>query len=162
MRPETFIARAAFVALMLLPATGEAQRLQAAIRTGDTLRITTLDRRLAIGQLVSRTADSLYLTSPDGRYGLTVASVRSVQVQRGSHVGDFRFLSHVVGGAIVGAAVWFVGAWVIECGSSCAGGEGSIIALFGSPIGALAGAIIGGVQAHRNPVPRWTPATVSP
>lgn len=153
----------AVAALLSIPDRAPGQVNRTAIVPGDTVRLVTLDRREAIGRLVSRTADSLYLASPHGSYGLHVASVRGAQVQRGTYAGDFRLLSHVVGGAIVGTLAWFVGASVIECGSGrCAGGEGSIVALFGSPIGALAGAIIGGVHANRNPVPRWIPATLSP
>jgi hypothetical protein len=127
--------------------------------TGDTVRIVTQDRRLAIGRLIAQSRDSLYVDGSSGTYHVGIATVRSLHVQRGSHAGDLRFLNHIVGGAIVGTFAWFLAASVIECGGGrCAGGEGSYVAVYGSPVGLLAGAIIGGVSAHRNPVPRWIPA----
>lgn len=142
--------------------SAQARERPPVIAPGDTVRLTTLDGPVAIGTLYSRFPDTLYVRGDRGTQAVAIHTLRHVEVRRGSTPGDGRLFGHVVLGGVLGAAAWFALGHVVECSTYYCEGGGSIIAFYGMPVGFLAGAVIGGVRAHRQRVPRWIPAALEP
>jgi len=127
----------ALLALLALAAPAQAQSISQ-LRTGDWLRVQTLDGARTAGKLVLVDDERLQIRSTKGPAAFALADVQRLEVSRGQRRGD---------GALIGAGIGLVGGVVFGAILARGGGSGGAnmgvigIPLLTVPAGMLAGAL---------------------
>lgn len=135
MHPLRFIP--ALLAVLALAAPAQAQSISQ-LRTGDWLRVQTLDGARTTGKLVIVDDERLQIRNPKGPAAFALADVQRLEVSRGQRRAD---------GALIGAGIGLVGGVVFGAILARGGGRGGAnmgvigIPLFTVPAGMLAGAL---------------------
>ncbi|HET9424655.1 MAG TPA: hypothetical protein VFO55_04720 [Gemmatimonadaceae bacterium] len=167
MQRSFFIVTALAAALQAGPVAAQGRATLSTLVPGDTLRVWAVGPRLngAPGILSHFLRDTLTLADVNAVAGqpsvqaiVPYASLRRVDVRRGTRRSPQKILLGVVAGAAAGGLIGGILGPIIECSGSCnddydyAGIGGFLV---GSSAGIVLGGVTGGLVGARYRSPRW-------